>query len=68
MKTQSMSFAVRVAWWLRWYLLGVEVVAGLTGCQPDMDRVGRWVARAVTVRVRPSARGGGVKNFFARLD
>jgi hypothetical protein len=59
MKTISVIVTVRVAWWVRWYLLGVEAMAMLTGCEPDLDRVGRWVARGVTESVRPRLGGGG---------
>lgn len=59
MKTIRMVAVVRVAWWVRWYLLGVEAAATVTGCEPDWDRVGRWVARGVTVSVRSLAGEGG---------
>lgn len=59
MKTISMIAEARVAWWVRWYLLGVEAMAMLTGCEPDWDRVSRWVARGVTVSVRPRPGEGG---------
>lgn len=68
MKTISMVAAVRVAWWVRWYLLGVKAMVMLTCCEPDLDRVGRWVARGVTVSVRPRPGEGGVKNFLPAQD
>ncbi|WP_167670682.1 hypothetical protein [Allopusillimonas ginsengisoli] len=42
---------LRVAWWFRWYLFGVLTMAQLTGLQPDPQRVGRWLARAVSIKV-----------------
>lgn len=44
---------ISVAWWLRWYLSGVLIMSQLTGLQPDPMRVGWWLAKAVSVRVRP---------------
>ena len=31
--------AIRVAWWVRWYISGVALFAMLTGLEPDMERV-----------------------------
>ncbi|WAP65466.1 hypothetical protein OZ911_08710 [Pseudomonas fortuita] len=59
MKTISVIVTVRVAWWVRWYLRGVEAAAMLTGCEPDWDRVGRWVGRGVTASVKPLPGEGG---------
>jgi hypothetical protein len=59
MKTINVIVTVPVAWWVRWYLLGVKAMVMLTGCEPDLDRVGRWVARGVTVSVRPRPGEGG---------
>lgn len=41
---------IKIAWWLRWYLAGVYMMALTTGAQPDMRKVGAVVKRAVKVR------------------
>ena len=41
---------IKIAWWLRWYLAGVQMMALTTGAQPDMRKVGAVVARAVSVK------------------
>ena len=43
---------VHVAWWLRAYLHCVVFTSEVTGLEPDMDKVGRWIERGVRVRVR----------------
>ena len=48
MATHTVS--IKVAWWLRWYLAGVYMMALTTGAQPDMRKVGAMVARAVSVK------------------
>ena len=45
--TVKLSF--RVAWWVRWYLVGVVIAARLTGATPDMTTVGRWILRGLSV-------------------
>ena len=41
---------VHVAWWVRWYVASVAAISQLTGLEPDMDKVGRWIDRGVRVR------------------
>lgn len=41
---------IKIAWWLRWYLAGVQMMTLATGAQPDMRKVGAMVARAVSVK------------------
>lgn len=41
---------VRLAWWLRPWLIGLYVVAALSGRQPDAECVARMMARAVRIR------------------
>lgn len=41
---------IKVAWWLRWYLAGVQMMALTTGARPDMRKVGAVVARAVSFK------------------
>jgi hypothetical protein len=48
---------LRVRWWLKWYIRSVVLFAGMTGLEPNLDRVEFWVRRALHWRwVRP---GGG---------
>lgn len=47
MATNSITVTIRMAWWLRWYLADVIVTSTITGLQPDPDRVGAWVVRAI---------------------
>ena len=49
MAAETMVVRVRVAWWLRLYLLNVAAVARLTGMEPDMGKVGRMIDRGVRV-------------------
>jgi len=46
------TIAVHVAWWVRWYVAGVALVSKLTGAEPDMGKVMRWIERGVRVRAR----------------
>tara|TARA_B100001059_G_scaffold215365_1_gene232806 strand:- start:794 stop:961 length:168 start_codon:yes stop_codon:yes gene_type:complete len=39
------------AWWWPYYLMGVVATMHLTGCRPDMDKVGKWHKRACTVEM-----------------
>ena len=39
-------------WWLKYYLAGVLVVSHITGREPDMGRVSRWVELGIVVEVR----------------
>ena len=41
---------ITVAWWVRWYIAGVELAAKLTGAEPDMEKVGAVVRRGVKVK------------------
>lgn len=41
---------ITVAWWLRWYLLGVSLAAHMTGASPDYDKVREAVMRGVRVK------------------
>lgn len=58
MSTQSITFKIVVAWWLRPYLYTLVVLCALLGTEPNMDRVSVWVSRVVRpvligVRRRP---------------
>lgn len=48
---------LRVRWWLKWYIRSVVLFAGMTGLEPNWDRVEFWVRRALHWR-RVSPGGG----------
>lgn len=48
------TLRVRVAWWLRWYLAGVLMVAYLTRREPDNDKLRYWVCKAVRCELVPT--------------
>jgi hypothetical protein len=48
-KEMQITFNVRVAWWLKWYIAGVLLMAYITKCQPNEERVSYWVRKAVTL-------------------
>ena len=48
----SVTITVRVSWWVRWYVASVALMSNLTGADPDVEKVGRWVKRGVRVRAR----------------
>ena len=45
----TVKLSLRVAWWVRWYLVGVVIAARLTGATPDMAKVERWLRRGLSV-------------------
>ena len=45
----TVTFTIRMAWWVKPYLCGVLLMSRLTGLQPDPDRVGAWVKRGMTM-------------------
>jgi hypothetical protein len=44
-ETLQIEVRISFAWWLRWYLDGVVLMARMTGREPDMLKVGRWIRR-----------------------
>ena len=46
----TVKLSLRVAWWVRWYLAGVALVAQLTGATPDWRTVEKWLRRGVSVK------------------
>ena len=52
MATSTITITVHVAWWVRWYVASVALMSKLTGAEPDMEKVGRWIERGVRVRAR----------------
>lgn len=47
----SIRIEVRLAWWLRWYLLGVFCMSRITDHQPDPDKITYWAGKAVRTKV-----------------
>jgi hypothetical protein len=45
---------VYMAWWFRFYAWGVVATVFLTGCEPDMVKVGKVALRAVRYRFSDS--------------
>ena len=43
------TLRITVAWWVRWYLLGVQI-ATQAGVKPEYDKVRATVMRGVRVR------------------
>lgn len=39
-------------WWLKYYLAGVLLMSHVTGREPDLARVMRWIERGIVVEVR----------------
>ncbi|WP_225785630.1 hypothetical protein [Pseudomonas sp. Marseille-P9655] len=46
------TIVYRHSWWLKYYMAGVLVVSRITGREPDMGRVSRWIERGITVELR----------------
>lgn len=44
------TLRITIAWWVRWYLLGVQLTSRMTGANPDYDKVREVVMRGVRVR------------------
>jgi len=65
MATRSITVTISLAWWFRWYLLGVVAMSRATGLRLNEDRFGYWFRRAV--RVRP-AKGRGASKVQSRLE
>ncbi|WKN20827.1 hypothetical protein [Azotobacter vinelandii] len=47
----TVTMQVKIAWWWPAYVAGVHLMSWLTGLDPDMAKVERWVRQAVSVRV-----------------
>jgi len=45
----TVKLSIRVAWWVRWYLVGVVIAARLAGATPDMTKVKQWIRRGLSV-------------------
>ncbi|MNV41421.1 hypothetical protein D3C71_1330560 [compost metagenome] len=51
MARQTVAVSIHVAWWVRWYLGGVRIVAQMSGATPNWAKVLRWIRRGLSVRV-----------------
>ncbi len=45
----AVKLSIRVAWWLRWYLAGVALVARMTGATPDWRKIESRITRGMSV-------------------
>ena len=52
MATVTARIVCRHRWWLKYYLAGVLAMAHITGREPDLGRVSRWIERGIRVEVR----------------
>ena len=52
MAQATITVTVRVRWWLRLYLYGVTWCCWITGCEPNLDRVGYWIMRGVRIEAK----------------
>ncbi|MBA1209365.1 hypothetical protein IAE33_000259 [Pseudomonas sp. S60] len=46
------TIVCRHRWWLKYYLAGVLLACHLTGRDPHLGRVTRWIERGIVVEVR----------------
>lgn len=44
--------SIRIAWWLRYYLIGLVLMHRLTGMQPNWGRVSHWAGKAIKPECR----------------
>ena len=52
------TITIKVAWWLRYYLMGLVLMHKLTGMQPNWGRVNHWVGKASKLQALPVDGGG----------
>lgn len=46
------TIVCRHRWWLKYYLAGVLLMSNVTGLDPHLGRVMRWIERGIRVEVR----------------
>lgn len=51
MKTETMTIAVSVAWWLKFCFYGLAIMAAITGLEIDEEKVNRVINRALRFKV-----------------
>jgi hypothetical protein len=47
----TLTLKVSIAWWLPVYLQTLKTLCQITGMEPNMERVGYWVSRALKTEV-----------------
>ena len=52
MEQTTITATVKWRWWLKHYLLGVVLIARLTGCQPSRERMRYWVDKGIKIEMR----------------
>lgn len=52
MARMTVTIVFQQSWWLKYYLAGVLAMAHITGREPDLGRVSRWIERGIRVEVR----------------
>ena len=52
MKVCELKVSIKLAWWLRAYLHGVQLISSLTGLNPDPDKIAYWVECGVKLKVK----------------
>ncbi|WP_291785196.1 hypothetical protein [Luteibacter sp.] len=51
MKTRAITVEIAVAWWFRWYVATLTLVAALMSAEPDPEKLARVLLKAIRVRV-----------------
>jgi len=46
----ELTIKITIAWWLKPYLYGVVITAGLMGLEPDYEKINRTILRALRIR------------------
>lgn len=52
MARMTATIVCRHRWWLKYYLAGVLAMTHITGREPELGRVFRWIGRGIRVEVR----------------
>ncbi|MNH06370.1 hypothetical protein D3C79_657340 [compost metagenome] len=50
MARMTATIVCRQSWWLKYYLAGVLAMPHITGREPDLGRVFRWIERGIKGR------------------
>jgi hypothetical protein len=49
MPKHTIHATAKIAWWWKYYVIGMQVSQELTGCRPDPAKVKWWAERALTI-------------------
>ena len=52
MARMTATIVCRQRWWLKYYLVGVLLMSHVTGRDPNLGRVRRWIERGIIIEVR----------------